>query len=65
MVSKYVLQLLFSEKSQKMLKTQQPQKLEKKNTDLESVEFKKFFDACLTKFKSNYILLKKVATDFY
>ncbi len=53
-------------KNHKTAKTQQPLKLKKKiSTDLESLEFKKHFDACLTKFKSNKILLIKLATDFY
>jgi hypothetical protein len=33
---------------------------EKFSTDLESLEFKKKFDACLTKFKHNKILLNKI-----
>ncbi len=38
LVPRYVLQLLFSEKSQNYKKTQQALKLEKKSTDLESLE---------------------------
>ncbi len=38
---------------------------EKISTDLESLEFQKYFDVCLMKFKNNQILLIKLATDFY
>jgi hypothetical protein len=37
---------------------------EKTSTDLESLEFYKFFDVCLTKFKNNKILLNKVSNRF-
>ncbi len=33
---------------------------EKLSTDLESLQFKKCFDVCLTKFKTNHILLNKI-----
>jgi hypothetical protein len=36
---RYVLQLLFGKKITKLLKTQQPLKLEKNSKDLESLEF--------------------------
>jgi hypothetical protein len=39
---RYILQLLFSEKSKKLLKTQQPLKLEKNEH-----RFEEFFDECL------------------
>jgi len=35
---------------------------EKISTDLESLEFKTFFDVCLTKFEKHQILLNKVST---
>jgi hypothetical protein len=35
------------------------------STFLESLEFWIFFGVCLTKFKSNKILLNKIATDLY
>jgi hypothetical protein len=34
---------------------------QKMNTDFESLEFLKFFDACLTSFKNNQILLNKIS----
>jgi hypothetical protein len=37
---------------------------EKISTDLESLEFYKFFDACFTKFKKNQILLNKISHRF-
>jgi hypothetical protein len=37
---------------------------EKISTDLESLEFQKFFDVCLTKFKNNLILLYKIGHRF-
>jgi len=37
---------------------------EKNSTDMESLEFKTFFDACLTKFKNNQILLNKISHRF-
>jgi hypothetical protein len=37
---------------------------EKIGTDLESLEFSKFFDVCLTKFKNNQILLNKIGCRF-
>jgi hypothetical protein len=39
--------------------------LEKKiTTHSESLEFYKFFDVCLTKFKKNYQTLLKLVTDY-
>jgi len=37
---------------------------EKISADLEFLEFYKFFDVCLTKFKSNHILLNKISHRF-
>ena len=37
---------------------------EKVSTYLESLEFKKCFDVCLTKFKSNQILLNEISHRF-
>jgi hypothetical protein len=37
---------------------------EKISTDLESVEFQKLFDACLTKFENDQILLNKISHRF-
>jgi hypothetical protein len=34
------------------------------STDLESLEFYKFFDVCLTKFKNNLIVLNKISHSF-
>jgi len=65
MCPRYVLQLLFSEKSQDCSKTQPPLKLENNiNTVLESIEFYNFSDVCLTKFKNNQILLYKISYRF-
>ena len=38
---------------------------EKISTDLESLEFEKNFDVCLTKFKNNQILLNKITHRSY
>ncbi len=55
----------YSLKITKLLITQQPLKLDKKiNTNLESLEFQKNFDARLTKFKNNQILLHKISQKF-
>ncbi len=37
---------------------------EKLNTDLESLEFLKHFDACLTKLENHHILLNKISQRF-
>jgi hypothetical protein len=61
MVPRYALQLLFSEKIQNPI-TQQPLKLDINIwTNLEYLEFKKYFDECVNKFKSNNILLNKIS----
>ncbi len=61
---RYILQLLFSEKSQIWKKTQQPLKLEKAREkirpDVESLECYECFDVRLSKFKNNQILLNKI-----
>ncbi len=41
-----------------------PEAREKISTYLEFSEFQKFYDACLTKFKSNQILLNKIGHRF-
>jgi hypothetical protein len=46
--SKYVLQLLFSEKSQIANNSTTTKASEKINTGLKSVELKEYFDVCLT-----------------
>ncbi len=62
MVSRYFLQLLFIQTVTKLVKTQQPLKLEEKiSTDLGSLIFKKFFEIRLTKSKNNQILLHKIS----
>jgi hypothetical protein len=38
---------------------------EKISTDLKSLEFKNFFDECLTKIKHSQNLLNKLGTDLY
>ncbi len=38
---------------------------EKISADLESIEFKKFFDVCLTNFKDNQILRNKISHRVY
>jgi hypothetical protein len=38
--------------------------IEKISTDFESLEFNEFFDVCLTKFKTNDILLDKISHKF-
>ncbi len=57
---KYVLKLLFCEKSSQNSNNQQPLKLRKNKHSLESLEFLKVFDACVTKFKDSQILLNKI-----
>jgi hypothetical protein len=56
MIPRYVLQLLHSETSQTAR--------EKISTELESLEFLKFFDECLTKFENNQILFHKISHRF-
>jgi hypothetical protein len=52
-------------KNHRTAKTQQPLKVAKKiNTDLESIEFWKNLDLCLTKSESNKILLNKIIRRF-
>jgi hypothetical protein len=60
MITLYVLQLLVSEKVKNCSNAATTKAREKKiSTDLESLEFYNFFDACLAKFKNNQILLIK------
>ncbi len=55
MVPRFVSQILFSEK---LLKTSTTTKArEKISTYIESLEFLKFLDVCLTKFKNNKFYL--------
>ncbi len=56
----YALHFLFtkSHKIVKILKTTKAR--EKIRTYLESLEFLKFFDVCLTKFKNNPIFINKI-----
>ncbi len=59
---RYVLQLSFNEKITKLLITQPPLRPEIEiSANLEFLEFYKFFDVCLTKFKNNRILLNKIS----
>jgi hypothetical protein len=44
--------------------TQQPLKPEKISTDMESLEFKKFFDVSFAKFENYQILLNKIGRRF-
>jgi hypothetical protein len=57
---RYVLQLLLVKNHKVANNSATTKAREKISTYLESVEFYKFFDACLTKFKSNLILLNKI-----
>jgi hypothetical protein len=66
-VPRYVLQLVFSEKSHHCLKLNNHQMSKSSETvsaDLESLEFYKNFDVCLTKFKNNLIVLNKISHSF-
>jgi hypothetical protein len=49
---RYYLQLLIGKKITKLLKTQQPLKLKKKNKDRFGILLK-YFDTCLKTFKNN------------
>ncbi len=58
--SEYVLQLLFSEKSQILLNSTTTEACKKISTNLKSLQFYKNFDVCLTKFKN---IKLKLVTD--
>jgi hypothetical protein len=65
MVPRYVWQTLIIVKNHKMAKISTiTNAIEKINTHLESLEFKKYFDVCFTKFKYNQILLNKIGDRF-
>jgi hypothetical protein len=59
MFARYVLQLLFCEKSQYLTTTKDREQM---RTDLESLDFYKFFDVCLNKFNNNPIF-KNIISD--
>jgi hypothetical protein len=64
LVPSYVCNFYFG-KTQKIAKNFTTTKArEKISTDLESLEFKKNFDACLTNFKNYHILLNKITQSF-
>jgi hypothetical protein len=50
---RYVWQLLFIAKKIEIVYYSSTTKAREKNTDLESLEFEKYFDESLTKFKNN------------
>ncbi len=60
----YVLQLLLQKIHKFVNKSATAEAREKISTYLESLEFQKFFDVCLTKFEDHQILLNKISADF-
>jgi hypothetical protein len=58
---RYVLQLLFSKKSQNCYNSAITEAREKISTDWETVEFYLFLYICLTKFENYQILLNKIS----
>jgi len=59
--SRICFSTLIYQKSPKWQITHQPLKLDKINTDLECLEFKKFIDVCPTTFKNTQILRNKIS----
>ncbi len=60
-VPRFVLQLLFSEKSQNSATTEDREKI---SADLDSEQFENFFDIGLTKFETYQILFNKISHRF-